>query len=426
MRFWPFAQATATRPTTIPAVPRVKSQVQSIEAAKWDRIAGTDGAAIGGMVGRTSKSGKRVTAETAMELSAVWACVRQTAQTIASLPVSGFAKGADGGRSEFGNRAIEVLTQTPNANQTALEFWEGQVAWMLTNGNCYSEITRTGGNLTSLEPLPAILVEPVLSDDGRLTYCYHDRGQKEELPADKVFHCKGFGYGGLKGLSAIRYGVQSLGAGLAADEVASRVFANGMNPSGFLSMDSSLTPEQRDRLQEIMGDYVASENAGKVMVLESGMSWSSAMLNPEDAQLLETRRFAIEDICRWFGVPPIVIGHSSDGQTMWGSGVEQILMSWLSQGLNPMLRRMESRMSKTFRRDLGAGVYVEWNREGILQMDSKSKAEFLRHMVNAGIMTPNESRKKLNLPPVTGGDTLLVQGAMVSLDSLMSATGSDA
>ena len=408
----------------IPAVPRTRSEVTvagapDAEAAKEARIAASLSPYWASLFGRQSHAGRAVTGESALELSAVWACVRQTAQTIASLPLAVYERQADDSRLPVTDRLAEILTVSPNARQTALEHWEGQIAWLLTNGNFYAERVQTGAQLSALEPLAAVLVEPVQREDGALTYAFHDRGKREVLPADKVFHVRGFGFGGLKGLSAIRYGVQSLGAGLAADEAAARVFANGLSASGFLETGQALDDEQREQLQALLERYTGSTNAAKVMVLEGGLKFASAMLNPEDAQLLETRRFAIEDICRWFGVPPIIIGHSAEGQTMWGTGVEQILLGWMNQGLNPIMRRVEAGIRKSLIGPARRRVYAEWNREGILQMDAKAKSEFLRLMVNAGIMTPNEARSKLNLPRVEGGDTLLVQGAMMPLETLL-------
>ncbi|SHF67329.1 phage portal protein, HK97 family [Loktanella atrilutea] len=366
-----------------------------------------------------SHAGRRVGVENALQLSAVWACIRQTAQTIATLPLTHYARAADGGREPLDERLSEILTVSPNSEQTATEHWEGQIAWLLSNGNCYAERVNTGRRLSALLPLPASRCEPRRLSDGRVVYDINDRGKRDTLPADKVFHVKGFGFGGIKGLSAIRFGLQSIGSGLAADEMAAKMFANGMNPSGFLKFTGTLTPEQRDSTRELLTNFSGSSKAWKVLVLENGMDWQAATLNPEDAQMLETRQFSVEDICRWFGTPPVVIGHSAKGQTMWGSGVEQILISWMTQGLNPLMRRIESRIGRDLVRPERPGTYVEWNREGILQMESKAKAEFLQTLVNGGMMTPNEARTKLNLPSIPGGNTLLVQGAMITLDQLI-------
>ncbi|MEH6773718.1 MAG: phage portal protein, partial [Cereibacter changlensis] len=189
--------------------------------------------------------------------------------------------------------------------------------------------------------------------------------------------------------------------------------------SGLLKSPTILSPDQRMQMRDMLKLYQNSENAWKVMVLEAGLDFQALTLNPEDAQMLETRRFAVEDICRWFGVPPIVIGHAGEGQTMWGTGVEAILLAWMNLGLNPILRRIESRI----RKDLiapGSRIkrYAEFNREGILQMDSKAKAEFLTKLTSNGIMSRNEAREKLNMARRDGADDLTAQTAMAPLKDL--------
>ena len=406
--------------TRVPAVPR--SETKSL--SKGDRLALEHGGQFSALLSQPSTSGRRVDLEAALQHSVVWACIQQTAQTIASLPLQLYSKGSDGNRTPLDDRLTEILTVSPNADQTALEHWEGQVAWLMANGNCYAERVYTGRRLTALEPLAALRCEPIVANDGRKNFEYRDRGKREVLPANKVLHIKGFGFGGLKGMSSIRYGLNSFGAGIAADEAASRHFANGMMPSGTIKYDDSLTPEQREQFQDLLQKFSSSRNAGKVLLLEGGMEYAAVTLNPEDAQLLETRRFSVEDMCRWFGVPPVVIGHAAQGQTMWGTGVEQILMSWMSRGLNPLMRRIEARLLRdVISPEAGRRAYAEWNREGILQMESKAKAEFLKTLVNSGLMTPNEARQKLNLPKAPCGDTLLVQGAMISLEELLSRQG---
>ena len=208
----------------------------------------------------------------------------------------------------------------------------------------------------------------------------------------------------------------------AEDELATaagRFFGNGMQASGVLSSEQTLKPEQRQNLAKIMEAYVGSSRAGKLMILEAGLKYEQLALNPDDAQLLETRRFDVEEICRWFGVPPIIIGHAAQGQTMWGSGVEAILIAWLTLGIDPICDRIEARIKKQLIRPTGRRRrYAEFNREALLQMDSKSKAHFLSTMVQNGLMDRNEGRSKLNLPHRDGADQLTAQTNLSPLDSL--------
>lgn len=368
--------------------------------------------------GFSNASGKRMTATSAMQLATVFACVRLTAQAISSLPLKLYERRGDGDRVQADDHAIAVLIdQAPNADQTSVEFWESMVARMALNGDAVAHKRMSGRFLSALEPIAATPIRV----NGDLRYEFVDRGQRDTLGPDEVLHLRGFSMGGDSGMSAIRFGSQTFGLAAATDESAARIFSNGMNPSGVLTSDQSLKPDQRKQLELIMGRYAGSQNAGKLMILEAGLEFKAMSLNPEDAQMLEQRRFNIEEMCRWFGMPPIIIGHAAQGQTMWGSGVEQILLSWLVLGINPICRRIEARITKSLltppeRRRF----YAEFTREALLQMDSAAKAAFLSSVTQNGLMTRNEGRLKLNLSRSAqpGADLLTAQSNLAPLDRL--------
>jgi HK97 family phage portal protein len=207
---------------------------------------------------------------------------------------------------------------------------------------------------------------------------------------------------------------------MASQTAASGTFSNGMRPTGFFLFDQLLSPEQRTEARKTLVEPLSgSDHAGGVGILEGGVKWQTVSLDPEAAQMLETRRFDIEEICRFFGVPPILIGHAGAGQTMWGSGVEQILLAWLTLGVDPICDRIEARIKKQLIRPYsGPRRYAEFLREALLQMDSKAKAAFLSTSVQNGLMTRNEGRAKLNLPRMPGGDELTAQTNLAPLDQL--------
>ncbi|OWU77607.1 phage portal protein [Marinibacterium profundimaris] len=369
-------------------------------------------------MGYTSNSGQTVSVNSALTLSAAWACVKGNSEAIGSLPLAVYEKQSNGSRQKIEPDLAEVLTTSPNRGQTGLEFWEANAAHLLLRGNFYAERLMIGRRLVGLRPI--FNVTPKRRDDGQFDYHFTEDGGRHVLPPERVFHVRGFGGGDGLGMSAIKYGTQSLGAALAADVTASKVFANGMMPAGLLKSDQELDPDQRGQLQNMLADFVGSNKAGKTMVLESGLEYSALSLNPEDAQLLDTRRFGVEDVCRWFGTPPVVIGHAGQGQTMWGTGVEAIMLAWLRTGINPILRRNETRVLKDLIPPERRGKwFVEWNREAMLQMDSRAKGDFLSRMVAAGVMSSDESRDKLNLPRRGGAaDDLRAQVATAPIDML--------
>lgn len=369
--------------------------------------------------GGTSTAGTVVSEETVMRLSTVWACVSRTSQLIASLPCQVLEKQSDGSTKSIDHDLKHVVFGQPNRNQTGPEFWETRIAQQLLRGNAYSERLTIGKRLVGLRPLQQ--VTPVKRSDGLFKYQVNEGGQVRTLGPEQVFHMRGFGAGDGLGLSAVRYGIQSFGAALAADNSASSVFSNGLYPAGVVQSDQSLTQEQRDMLQAMLSTYTGSKKAGKTLVLEAGLKWSQAQLSPEDAQLLGTRRFQVEDICRWFGMPPIVIGHAAEGQTMWGSGVEGIMLGWKTMGINPLLRRLEARMNvDLIPAERRARWSFKFNREAMLEMDSQAKGEFLSKMATSGSMTANERREKLNLPrhDNPAADDLLAQRALITLEQL--------
>lgn len=395
----------------------------SDEILKERRLALKDGASWSAFFGTQSAAGKNVTMEKAMQLATVWACIKTTSDAAASLPLGIFDRLGDNSRVEVDDDIAQVLTESPNEDQTPLEFWESQISWLLTRGNSYSEIITVGKKLRALQPIPSTKIRPRRNTSGELIYVITIAGKTEEMPRDKIFHLKGFGQALPDidlGLSPMNVGANTFGSAMAADETAGKMFANGLAASGALSSERILKDPQRVQLQTMLEAYQGSERAGKTIILEAGLKYEQMMLNPDDAQLLDTRRFDVEEICRWFGMPPIVIGHSAQGQTMWGSGVEQVFLMWKVRGIDPLCGRIEARINKQLIRPTGKRKrFAHFDREALLQMDSKAKAEFLSTMVQNGIMDRNEARTdRLNLPSREGADQLTAQVNMAPLDKL--------
>ncbi|WP_244430510.1 phage portal protein [Brucella rhizosphaerae] len=396
--------------------------------AKDRRLSLKNGSNWAGAFGTSNHAGKSVHLHSVLQLSTAWACIRLTAQAVSCLPLAMYEKRGNDDRVRVSDDDLaEVICDNPNEDQTALEYWESMVAWMAATGNAYSEKVQSGNRLVSLQPLASTHCTPFRDSEGDLQYRVNDRGKTEILPRDKVFHLRGFGFGGDMGLSPIQFGAQAFGSAIALDEATGKLYGNGLQASGVLSSDKTLEKDQREQLQTIMEKFVGSRNAGKLMVLEAGLKYDRLALSPVDAQMLENKRFSVEEICRWWGVPPIIIGHAAQGQTMWGSGVEQILLAWLTLGIDPLCNRIEARIKKQLIRPSGnRRRYAEFNREALLQMDSKSKAAFLSTMTQNGLMTRNEGRAKLNLPRKDGGDELTAQTNLAPLSQLGAASDSNA
>jgi HK97 family phage portal protein len=243
-------------------------------------------------------AGELVSIDTAMQLSAVWSCATLIAHTVATLPLMIYERDKD----DFGvlNRdypLYPILHDSPNAEMTAVEFWEAMVGSLLLWGNAYAQIIRSGQRVISLIPMRPDRVQFRRETDGSLTYLYSWMGVATELPEDEVFHIKGFSLDGIVGISVIAQGRQVMGTAIAADRASGNFFRNGMRPSGVLTAPSYLTPEQRKRKQEWIDEYSGAINNGKVPLIEGGWKLESISIPPEDAQLLASRQFDIEELC---------------------------------------------------------------------------------------------------------------------------------
>lgn len=364
--------------------------------------------------------GGPISAETALKLSAVWACVRLRSQTIASLPLHL--------RDNDKNIATQhplykILHDAPNADMTASEFWEAIVASLDLWGNAYGRITRNAiGDVVSLEILNPEHMSVARGKTGTLTYEYGNGYGKITYKEADILHIKGFTIDGLIGLSPIKYQMQAIGMQTEANDAAQQEFKNNLKIGGFLETgEKILTNDQRDRMRENLATFGKVENAGKWMVLEAGMKPASAgdiRINPQEAQLLESRYFGIEEICRAFSVPPQLI-YQTDKASSWASSLEQMNLGFLTYSLTPVLVRIEQTIARKLLSPADRELYKpKYSVEGILRADSAGRAAFYSTMVNNGIMTRNEVRGLENLPAHDGADQLTVQLALAPIDQL--------
>ena len=374
-----------------------------------------------------STSGKAVNAQTALQLATVWACIRLISETIATLPLLVYQRDAKGdGRSVARNHALyAILHDSPNANMTAVEFWEAVVAQLCLWGNAYCLKSMSVGRLIALDPLRPDLMTVRLTREGALRYCYSDPKGYVEYSEEQIFHLKGFGVDGLIGLSPVTYARNCFGAAMAADEASGKVFANGMRAGGALTMPGVLNPGQRDQVRDSLALQLAgTANTGKLMVLEGGATYAPLSINPDDAQMLETRAFNIEEICRWFRVPPFMIGHS-EKSTSWGTGLEQQMIGFLTFALRPYLTRIEQGIKKSLLPPAErATIFAEYSLEGLMRADSAGRAALYASAAQNGWMTRNEIRELENRPPKEGGDELTVQSNLIPISLLGKVTNS--
>jgi HK97 family phage portal protein len=381
----------------------------------------TEGVQVSGKDTNSTKSGVALTDEKAMALSAVWSCVRLITETVGSLPLGVFERTQDGRESAEAHYLHSLLRESPNALMTPLEFREALTMQVALWGNGYAEIKRDNkGNPITLTPLHPGRVKPV-REAGTVTYHYSTESGGHIYAKESILHLKGFGVEGIVGLSPLAYARETMGITQAADDYAASTYTTGARPSGVMTVDRILTTEQRDKLREIYEGL----DANSLWVLEGGTGYQQMSLPPDDMQMLESRQFQLADIARFFRVPSHMINDTSN-TTSWGSGIEQLNLGFLTYTLRPYLTRWESAvshslLSRTDRRK----YFVEHNVEGLLRADSAARATFYSTMVQNGVYTRNEVRKKENLAPVDGADELTVQVNMAPVDELPGAVSSD-
>lgn len=387
----------------------------------------TDGAFWSEYFGSSSAAGVPVNHQTVLKLSAAWSCVRLISETISTLPLSMYEKTSTGKRVASQHPLQFILHDQPNADTTAAVHWEASVAAMLLRGNARCEKLMIAGRLVGLQFLhPDRLTS--FRRDGVKVWRYTDEdGLQREIVNERIWSIPGFSLDGKDGVSVIGYGAEVFGAAIGADRAASSTFAKGLLPTTAITFPAVLKPDQRDDARKTLEALSGAVNAGRPVILEAGSEIKTVGINPADAQLLESRAFSVEEICRWFRVPPFMVGHS-EKSTSWGTGIEQQMIGFLTFTLGPWLRRIEQAISK----DLLTPVerlryYPKFAVEGLLRADSAGRAAFYAAMVNNGILTRDEVRELEDREPMGGNAAVLtVQTALAPLDKLGQAEDGNA
>ena len=392
------------------------------KAINWLKksIAGPVATMQPGYGGTDSYSGKAVNVQTALQLAAFWACVRLISETIATLPLQLYQRDAKGGRTLAREHWLyAILHDQPNANMTAVEFWEAVVAQLCLWGNAYCFKTYAGGRIVSLDPLKPGQMTVKTDLHGALTYHYTTAKGIKDYGEDEIWHIKGFGVDGLIGLSPVSYARNSLGASMSSDEASGKVFSQGLRSGGALKVSQFLKAEQRKEIRDsLVPELAGTANTGKMMILEGGMEYQPLSMNFDDAQMLETRGFHVEEICRWFRVPPFMVGHS-EKSTSWGTGLEQQMLGFLTFALRPYLSRIEQGIKKSLLPPPDRlKFHAEFSLEGLMRADSAGRAALYASAASNGWMTRNEIRDLENRPPVNGGDDLTVQSNLIPVSKL--------
>lgn len=360
----------------------------------------------------------------AMQVSAVWACVELLTETVASLPC--FVYENTSGRRELARETDlwRLLHVSPNGRHTPVEFWQFMVMQYLLRGNAYALVERgTNGDAVALWPLNADQVRVTAIKGGSLSYEYVFDGMTAVYSEARIFHWRDKG-NGLVGMSRLAYMQSTLGIALGAQDQAAKMHSREGRRPGVFSIDKLLTPEQRKQIRE---NFRGLKEAGEddLLILEAGAKWEPISLTPAETQLLESRRFSIEDIARWFGIPSVLINDTAK-TTTWGTGVQQIVEGFVKFKLRPMVTALEqSIMRRVLTPAQRATMTVEFSMDALLRSSLKDRASIYAQLVQNGIQTRNECRQLENLPPMDGGDLLTAQTNLAPVGDLPGIGGGD-
>ncbi len=372
------------------------------------------------MQSHVSDAGEVVTDASVLGLSTVWACTNLVGGTISTLPLMVYRARTQDREVLRSHPLFKLLHDSPNFDQTAVDFWEFMAASLELWGNAYAAVERSAGVVSGLLPIRPDIVMVRRLSSGSLEYTWTEDGKYQKRLDTEVLHVRGFGGSPLGGLSTMQVARNAFGLARAIDRSAASTFKNGLRPSGALTFEEWLSAEKREIAEKKLTEkYIGAVNSGRPLILEGGTKWTPLTMNPEDAQMLESRRFSVEEICRFFGVPPHMVGHT-EKSTSWGTGLEQQTLGFIKFTLRRRLKRIEQAVNKQLltSAERGKGIYVEFNLEGLLRGDSAGRSAFYQSGLQNGWMTINEVRGHENMPPVPGGDVPRMQMQNQPIDQI--------
>ena len=391
----------------------------------------TAGSSYSFFLGGTS-SGKYVTERSAMQMTAVYYCVRILSEAVASLPLQFYRYTDDGGKEKAVDHPLYfLLHDEPNPEMTSFIFRETLMTHLLLWGNAYSQIIRNGkGEVVALYPLMPDRMKVDRDEHGRLYYEYtvydaddaegrkgtNKVGRTVRLQPHDVLHIPGLGFDGLVGYSSIAMAKNAIGLAIATEEYGSKFFANGAAPSGVLEHPGTIKDPSKVR-ESWQATFGGSGNANKIAVLEEGMKYTPISISPEQAQFLETRKFQIDEIARIFRVPPHMIG---DLEKSSFNNIEQQALEFVKYTLDPWVSRWEQAMVRALLTpDEKKKYFFKFNVDGLLRGDYQSRMNGYATARQNGWMSANDIRELENLdriPAEQGGDLYLINGNMTKLE----------
>lgn len=364
-----------------------------------------------------SSSGKRVNERTAMQMTAVYSCVRILSETLATLPLHIYEIKENGTSKALNHPLYKLIHDEPNADMTSFVFRETLMTHLLLWGNAYAQIIRNGkGDILALYPLMPDRMNVDRDETGKIYYEYTtESNEKIRLNTSEILHIPGLGFDGLVGYSPIAMAKNAIGMAIATEEYGAKFFENGATPSGILEHPG--TVKNTYAVRESWNRGFSGSNSHKVAILEEGMKYTPISISPNEAQFLETRKFQISEIARIFRVPPHMVG---DLEKSSFSNIEQQSLEFVKYTLDPWVSRWEQTLQrKLLKEDEKSKFYIKFNVDGLLRGDYQSRMNGYAIGRQNGWMSANDIRELENLDKISkeeGGDLYLVNGNMLPLE----------
>ena len=353
----------------------------------------------------------------ALQISTVWACLDRRSATVASLPCFVYRQQPNGEKVlARTDRLYSLLHDQPNNRMTPYEFWRAMLLNYDLRGNGYARIDRdANGEALALWPMPADQVQQKILDDGSVVYAYRLGHNVAVLAAENVLHIKNLG-NGTCGLSKLEFMRATLDEAAKAQNDASKIFGSGGKPSGVLMVDKVLNPVQRAAVMKNFTDMTLSPDS-RLHLLEADMKFSQLTMTPAEQQLLETRRYGVEEICRWMDTPPVLVHHAN--VTAWGTGIAEIREGWYIFSIAPLMVNIAQAIRRcvlTSRQR--ATLTVEFSLDALLRASPLARAEIYAKSVQNGWQDRSEVRQLEGLPYRPEASVLTAQSNLVPLSML--------
>jgi len=353
--------------------------------------------------GSATESGYPVSPDTAMRLSTVYACVGLISDMVGSLPLLVYRRLDNEGKERATtNPLYNVLKRQPNPRQTSKDWRTMGAAHLLLRGNFYNRIEfDRRGAVTALEPMHPDRVTVTLTTSGHRAFVYRPpTGPQQPLTQDEVFHVMGLSLDGLVGCSVIEYARESIGAAQAQEGFAARFWSQGAEGHLAFVAPAMLSDKAREQNEKALQARVGGwRQAHKAILLEGGIKPERISVSGRDSQYIESRKFSVSDIARFFRVPPHMVG-DVDGSTSWGTGIEQQTIGFVNFTLLPWLVAFEQSIDRDL--ILDERHFAEFLVDGLLRGEAGSRATAHRQYVDGGIKSVNEVRIVENLNPIPG------------------------